>query len=155
MDQWSSIQALLREVMILCRSASGVNRFTPGGPRCLHFYSHSLVGPIANENERELWNLHRVYGASPRDLFNFTDQPVLCGSIVNPAMNELSPEPPTDLFRHASNATDTSCFLISSGPLPLRLRGRSSHHTSSTIAELADHSRCCRDDLRAPGAPVP
>ena len=117
MDKVSSAPLLLHEIMVLCRSSSGVSQFSYVGSQHLHFFSRSLIRPFASEEE--LWNLHHLYGASPKYLFNLYSQPAIYDDIVNEEINQLSPQDLVELLQNAANATDYSHFLISTGPLSI------------------------------------
>jgi len=102
--------------MVHCRSASSVSRLIPEGPQRLCFYSRSLVGPAASE--KELWNLHHLYGASLRDLIKFAHQPNIYDAMVDKATRRLSPSDFTKLLRIPEDVVDGCHLLISTGPLP-------------------------------------
>ena len=102
--------------MVHCRSSSSVSRFIPEGPQRLCFYSRSLVGSVASE--KELWNLHHLYGASLRDLIKFAHQPNIYDAMVDKAMRRLSPGDFTKLLQIPEDVVDGCHLLISTGPLP-------------------------------------
>ena len=49
LDQEGCQNSLLYEVVVIYRGAPGVSQITLGGPKYLHCYGRSLVGPDASE----------------------------------------------------------------------------------------------------------
>jgi len=98
--------------MVICRSASGVSFFCSWGPQHLCYYSRSLVRPTPSE--KELWNLHHRYDASPRCLYTFYDRPGLYENMINEDMSWLEPQDFTELLRDVPQPNHSD-FLISTG----------------------------------------
>ncbi|KAF9645187.1 hypothetical protein BDM02DRAFT_3120616 [Thelephora ganbajun] len=102
--------------MVLYGSTSGVSQFTPGSPRYLHFYSRSLLIPVASE--RKLLDFHHTYGASLECLFKFFQTPAHYERVVTEEVKKLSFSESYKVFQYAADTPDISDYLISTGPLP-------------------------------------
>jgi len=69
------------------------------------------------QSEENLWNLYTMYGASPRSLFLYADRPTLYDEIVTREIYSPSPDTLRGLLVSADKATNTSHFLVTTGPL--------------------------------------
>jgi len=87
--------------------------------------------------------MHRTYGASPRDLFAFAHTPELYEEVVIDEIRKLSVDGLARLFRWADTASDSCCYLSSTGPSPTD-RARPEVKFSSPYI----FRECCRRILR-------
>ena len=122
--------------MVLCRSAPDVSQFTVGDSQHLHFHSRSLIGLVASE--KELWNLHHIYGASFRNLIDFAHRPNVYDRMVNEEMRKLLPLDFTKLLINCNEPTGGSRLLISTRPLPTDRTG-----PETTVASTYILKRIC------------
>ena len=126
-----------------------------------------LAGTVGSE--KELWDIHHIYDAPPRNLKNFAHEPNIYDRIVNEEMNELSPQDFTKLLQAGDNShllvsteqsstdrTSPERKIVSICPRknlrtnPREL-DRGDKETLRCAKKYLNHVHCYRDDIRVAG----
>jgi len=102
--------------MVLLRGATGVGQPTPENSQYLCFHGSRNLQPIPKK-EKDLWKLYSEYGASPRNLFLHAKNLAQYEQFIQSEIRKLSPDSLIRLLQNTEAATDSSHYVITTGPL--------------------------------------